>query len=275
MKKIFAILMLLMFAFPFVAAQEIEDFSLPSEEIVVNDIVYTEAIPDSDLGGIVSSVEYQLKKFLDFAGIEIYSSITTNPVDVYEFMLFPANSDVDFPNLFTELTPFASSNLIELRGASPHVYNTFSTSYVSYLPDFQALQPDLNIWVATSEGDLNIFFLGADATYKINGDDLTELHTEKFTCNGECPTALQLNALGLVEGVDYTSLSFIEIPEFNNLRVLILANSQQLTGFLYDLDNSGTWEFQEDIFGKTTSSFAGESLIFAEAPAVYDAYVIF
>lgn len=283
-EKILTLLVISLFAFSFVAANNY-DVNVPAGDTVESDVVSVDEVPSTLLGGIVSALSNTLINFVDYNGVNIWETSETT-LSEFVLQIWPANTvvndNVDMGDLFE------SSELVSIRGTTPHVFETYDVSYsVSEEQDDNFQEPVIYLGVGTTD----IFFedgdkvsiggyswdsssSAADVFWTVAGGVQEGQGNYPITACTElnCPSIAVLES---VFGFEIKSMNLVIAPLPVPKKVLLISGISPTAKNIWmvgDWDGDGEWEFGTIITssgeGWQTTSFEQQSLALIEAQTV-------
>ena len=285
MRKKYIVLLSCLLLCSFVVAQENFDVPVVAGATIESDLITEDINPSATLGAIVSSIQSNVEKFIDFMGVKIWKDTAgSEQVMDFDLVAFPTGSVIDL-NDITLGGICATSEEVEIRG----VTGIWETSCIEAIV-MQVLSGYGDEMVFTDEYTVTINGLyglyTTDIDWMNNGVPAT---ANAYACSegawvDKCPTEAEVEA--------YFGISFEVLGE-SNLRYRI--SQPELDRYVYlvcdeldvlDCDNGENWdffiekdneittfEFGSSVDGFMTTSNTGQSLMIADAQS-YDVYGI-
>jgi len=271
-----------MFSISFVIAEN-QDVGVIAGATTESDLVTEDIEASSTFGAIVSSIQSNVERFIDFAGLKVWKDTTgTTQIQDFDLIAFPTGSVVDLNDVVVG-SVCATSEEVEIRG----VIGIFETNCIQAIA-VQGL---------SGYGDEMLFDDGYTVLINsLNGDYLTEINwmndgTQEigsaFACNdpnyvGICPVESEVEAHFSIsfEALGDSNLRYrLSEPETDRyvylvcdeLDVLDCDNGEAWSYFIESDNEITDFSFDSTLNGFQTSSQAGQSLLIADAQS-YDIY---
>lgn len=270
------VLLMIVFSFNFVCAN-LENVSLEEGIVCVEDIEVFSEMPSTELSGLISSLTLTGQKYLDFLGLKIWKSdLEVENVQDFTLYLVSPTTIPDFSNL-TTIELFEATEEIEVRGSDSHIFETYLMSYGILGGDIQTISPN-NLWFDVINGNVSSLKLDVgtsseEIVYRLNGLETPSYVAYGIACDlNNCPTMAEMN--GLYPSLTFDRMGYFLMPEFGNRKFIYFKDGINSVGLIYDVDNSGIWNFYDTInYIKSSASWQGQVAVISET-GLYDVYVV-